>query len=190
MHVPRNILVATDLSDASLAAVDAAAGMVGALGAQVALVCAFDPMQSLPMVDTAMGATDIWTSELDELEDRIERALEKVRDERFAGTGCDVVVIRDGSPGRAIADEAERLGAHAHPAPGYRFADGDLLVPDVHHPGSALLVDARRRDPASHGLRAHPTRRPQRRHGRDTLPVPGRREGSPSAGLGARLHAG
>ncbi|MAQ19143.1 MAG: universal stress protein UspA [Sandaracinus sp.] len=111
MHVPRNILVATDLSDASLAAVDAAAGMVGALGAQVALVCAFDPMQSLPMVDTAMGATDIWTSELDELEDRIERALEKVRDERFAGTGCDVVVIRDGSPGRAIADEAERRGA-------------------------------------------------------------------------------
>ncbi len=111
MHIPRNIIVATDLSEASMHAVDTGAALVDALGAQVALVCAFDPMQSMPLVDGSMMAGDVWTEELDGIQDRIERALEKLRDEKFAGTGCDIIVRRDGSPGRAIAEVAKERKA-------------------------------------------------------------------------------
>jgi len=111
MHVPRNIVIATDLSEASLHAVDTGAALVNALGSQVTLVCAFDPMQSMPLVDGPMLAGNVWAEELDAIEDRIERALEKLRDEKLAGTGCDIVVRRDGSPGRAVAEVAKELNA-------------------------------------------------------------------------------
>lgn len=111
MHIPRNIIIATDLSEASMQAVDTGAALVKALGSQVALVCAFDPMQSMPLVDGSMMAGDIWTEELDSIQDRIERAMEKLRDDKFPGTGCDIVVRRDGSPGRAIAEVAKERNA-------------------------------------------------------------------------------
>jgi len=111
MHIPRNIVIATDLSEASMQAVETGAALVNALGAQVTLVCAFDPMQSMPMIDGSMMANEVWVEELDAIEDRVERALEKLRDEKLAGTGCDIVVRRDGSPGRAVADVAKELNA-------------------------------------------------------------------------------
>jgi len=111
MHIPRNIVIATDLSEASMQAVETGAALVNALGAQVTLVCAFDPMQSMPMIDGSMMANEVWVEELDAIEDRVERALEKLRDEKLAGTGCDIVVRRDGSPGRAVVDVAKELNA-------------------------------------------------------------------------------
>ena len=113
-----HVLVATDLSPASLLAIDAAATLAKAFGARVTLAHVFDPS---PLTPTA--TSQLTTAEQLEVAQSYERhllgELERLRDTRLAGLDAGVALLQ----GRSAADE---LCRHAEKA------DVDLIVIATH----------------------------------------------------------
>ncbi len=110
MNLPKRILIATDLSDASLEAVDTGAALAKALDADVLLVTVLDPVPYVAAVDLE-GGNDTWAQFLDEAEASLKQQLERIRDERLDASTCDVAVIRESGAAHAIADFAKDRGA-------------------------------------------------------------------------------
>ncbi|MBO6939018.1 MAG: universal stress protein [Deltaproteobacteria bacterium] len=110
MELPKRILIATDLSDASLEAVGTGAALAKALDADVLLVTVLDPVPYVAAVDLEGGA-DTWAQFIDDAEATLKTQLEKVRDERLDPSTTDVAVIRESGAAQAIADFAKDRGA-------------------------------------------------------------------------------
>jgi len=105
----QHILVSTDLSPASLLAIDAAATLARAFGARVTLAHVFDPF---PLTPTA--TSQLTTSEQLEVAQNYERhlqgELERVRDTRLAGIDAAVTLLRGRSAAEELCRHAETAG--------------------------------------------------------------------------------
>lgn len=110
MNLPQRILIATDLSEASLDAVSTGAALAKALNADVLLVTVLDPVPYVAAVDLE-GGSDVWTTFLDDAEANLRKRLESVRAEMLEEGSCDVAVIRESSAAHAIASFAQDRGA-------------------------------------------------------------------------------
>lgn len=104
---PQHILVATDLSDCSTAAMEAAKLHAATYGAKVTLIHVFDPTPYVPPV-AIPGPSDLLEAAAKEVRGTIEKVLVKARDKVFGETGKDieVAVSQHHSAGDAIADFA------------------------------------------------------------------------------------
>jgi nucleotide-binding universal stress UspA family protein len=105
----QHILVATDLSPASLLAVDAAATLAKTFGARVTLAHVFDPS---PLTPTA--TSQLTTAEQLEVAQNYERhlqgELEQLRDARLAGVDAAVALLRGRSAADDLCRHAEQAG--------------------------------------------------------------------------------
>jgi len=110
MNLPNRILIATDLSEASLEAVSTGAALAKALSADVLLVTVLDPVPYVAAVDLE-GGNDVWAQFIDDAETSLKERLQKVRDDLLAEGTCDVAVIRETGAANAIADFAKERGA-------------------------------------------------------------------------------
>lgn len=110
MNLPKRILIATDLSESSLEAVDTGAALAKALGADVLLVTVLDPVPYVAAVDLE-GGSDVWAQFLDDAEASLKKRLEELRTEKFDASTCDVAVIRESGAAQAVAEFAEDRGA-------------------------------------------------------------------------------
>jgi nucleotide-binding universal stress UspA family protein len=110
MNLPKRILIATDLSDASLEAVSTGAALAKALGADVLLVTVLDPVPYVAAVDLE-GGSDVWAQFLDDAEANLKKRLEELKAEKFESGSCDVAVIRESGAAQALSEFAEDRGA-------------------------------------------------------------------------------
>ncbi len=101
-----HIVAATDLSEASLAAVRAAAMLGGAFSSWVTLVHSYDVFPPLDML-----RRDEAPDEPHAFGERVAQALEKLRTEQLDGVPAGVKVLRDKSTVTAICDFASDQGA-------------------------------------------------------------------------------
>lgn len=111
MQLPKKILVATDFSDASKGALDAAASFAGASGGQVTLVHVFDPTPMVP--PAAIPAPRRMEESIEhEMSDKIRAELEKVRKDKLADVqDVKVLAIKQPNPAAAICEQAEEDGS-------------------------------------------------------------------------------
>ncbi len=112
MQAPRHIVVGTDLSDASRAALETAAFMSKTFDTTVTLMSTFDPTPFVvPMAIPGPG--DILETASREVANSLTKSLEELRDEVFGDRKDKVAVeaVRHPSAGEAIADVAERTKA-------------------------------------------------------------------------------
>lgn len=118
MTLPTRILVATDLSAASRPALEWGARCARASRGQVLLATVFDPNPFYAAVEvTSVDGT--WSQLVAEQKRSIYEELAEYRNELFEGVSCDLLVLFDGSPARALtrlAKEREMdlivVGAH------------------------------------------------------------------------------
>jgi universal stress protein A len=106
----QHILVATDFSQASHLALNAAGLLAQTLGAKVTLIHVFDAapfaVASLPMqpIDLVGNARD--------LAERIEKGLNELRETLLKGvTEVDIKVVEHTSPAEGICESARQVGA-------------------------------------------------------------------------------
>jgi len=111
MQLPKKILVATDFSDASQGAVDAAATFAAPGRSQVTLVHVFDPTPMVP--PAAIPAPRRMEASIEhEMSDKIRAELEKIRGERLGEVeDVKVVAIKQPNPAAAICEQAEEEGS-------------------------------------------------------------------------------
>lgn len=110
MTLPKRILIATDLSEASLEAVATGAALAKSFGADVLLVTVLDPVPYVASVDLE-GGSATWVQFIDDAEASLKEQLTKLRDEKLDPNTCDVAVIRESGAAHAITDFAKDRGA-------------------------------------------------------------------------------
>ncbi len=111
MSLAKHIFVATDFSEGSDAAVDAAAELARASGAQVTLFHAFDPDPLIPP-GAIPNPAQFREKIVNEMHSAVKKSLEETAAERLAGIdGVECVVAEDSSAARAICDAAKKAGA-------------------------------------------------------------------------------
>lgn len=103
MKTPHKILVATDLSPASLPASKYAYGLASALQATVRLVSVLDPTPFFPLSDLAPAA-EMWRDLVSEQEAALGEKLTALAEKHFPGGHVASTVLKDASPARAIAE--------------------------------------------------------------------------------------
>jgi nucleotide-binding universal stress UspA family protein len=111
MALATHIFVATDFSDGSDAAVDAAAELARASGARVTLFHAFDPDPLIPpgaIPNPAQFREKIVT----EMDSAVKTALAEISEKKLADVeNVECIVAQDGSAARAICEAAKKAGA-------------------------------------------------------------------------------
>ena len=107
MSLPKHLLVATDFSDASMPALEAAKSLAESAGAKVTLINVFDPTPMVP--PAAIPNPKGMEARIErELHEKIQKDLEELRSERFAGiTDVELAVVRHANPALAICNYAE-----------------------------------------------------------------------------------
>ena len=106
------IVAATDLSPASLLAVDAAALLAKQFGGEVHLLYVYDPKLLSPMYAVpALGALADTSAEQPEFERTVRLELEKVRAEHLAGAKVELAIERRANAADGICAYAGRIGA-------------------------------------------------------------------------------
>ncbi len=108
---PQHILVATDLSACSTAAMEAAKLHGATYGAKITLIHVFDPTPYVPPV-AIPGPSDLLEAAAKEVRGTIENVLAKTRDKVFGdkAESVEIAVSRHHSAGEAIADYAKENG--------------------------------------------------------------------------------
>jgi len=111
MHGPKKILVGTDLSESSKAALETAAFYAKTFDADVILASVFDPT---PFVAPSVipGPTDLLESATREIERSIREALTQTAQDTFGDrvSRVKIVPLRHPAPGDALADLAHDEG--------------------------------------------------------------------------------
>jgi len=106
----QNILVATDFSQASYLAIDAAALLAASLDAQITLLHVFDPA---PFASAAlpMQPVDIVGNSRD-MAERIQAGLQELREARLKGVAkVDTKIVEHASAADGICQAARQLGS-------------------------------------------------------------------------------
>ncbi len=107
---PRTLVVATDFSDASSTALDAAEFFGRAHGTTVVLAHCFDPS---PFVAPAVipGPSSLMEQAARDMKAQVVKSLEELRAERFGDADVVIEVLRHSSPGEALVEHAKTVGA-------------------------------------------------------------------------------
>lgn len=107
---PKTILVATDLSDASQPALEAAAFYGTQHQSKIVLCHVFDPT---PFAAPALlpGPNEVLEEAAAEMTAQAQSKLEALAASSLAGLDVETVVLRHASPGEAIAEHAAKIGA-------------------------------------------------------------------------------
>lgn len=110
MSNPKHILVATDLSERSLPAIDAAATFAKSFGAKLTVIHVYDPSPLVP--PAAIPRPERMEESIaHELHDAIVKAIEELRAERLTDLeAVSIEVIRNAAPAKAIIDFADGHG--------------------------------------------------------------------------------
>jgi nucleotide-binding universal stress UspA family protein len=111
MDFADHIFVATDFSEASEAAIDAAVVLAQQLGAKITLFHVFDPDPLVP--PGAIPNPEQFRDKIEkEMRTAVTERLEELRNEKISGVQpVDVVVATDRSTANAITEHAKNLGA-------------------------------------------------------------------------------
>lgn len=111
MDFADHILVATDFSEPSEQAADAAATLAAQLGAKVTLLHSFDPDTLVP--PGAIPRPEQYRQKITkEMSDAVTERLKEIRESRLASVkDVDFAVVTHRSPAHAIVEHAEKLGA-------------------------------------------------------------------------------
>lgn len=110
MSLPRHILVATDFSDASHPALEAAAAQARSAGSKVSLVHVFDPTPMIPPA-AIPAPRKMEESIAREMEERVVEELSVVRKQVFADVpDVSEVPLRHANAAFAICQYAEKNG--------------------------------------------------------------------------------
>ncbi len=135
-----HIVVATDLGEASEAAVEMAAGLARGLGASLTLVSVFDPQQFAPVLEI-FAILDIWW-DLVSVHESKTRELLDARVARLEGIDAQGAVIRDRNAAHGIGAFAESVNADLIVVGSRgRSSTSELFLGSVAH---QVLRDARR----------------------------------------------
>jgi len=110
MALAKHIFVATDFSEGSNSAVDAAGELAREWGARVTLFHAFDPDPLIPP-GAIPNPTQFREKIVNEMDSAVHAALDDAAKQRLSGVDVDCVVVQDGSAARAICEAAEKAGA-------------------------------------------------------------------------------
>lgn len=107
--IPTHILVGTDFSEGSDAALDAALTLAKRFDARISVVHVHDPMVLLPAPGDGERAS---LDRLVNVERDLKAALGRLKEERLADVpGAEVELIVRSSPPQAMREHAERVGA-------------------------------------------------------------------------------
>ncbi len=107
---PKLILVATDLSNASQPALEAAAFYGTQHGSKIVLCHVFDPT---PFAAPTLlpGPNEVLEEAAAEMTAQAEKNLEALASESLQGCQAEATVLRHASPGEAIAEHATKISA-------------------------------------------------------------------------------
>ncbi len=114
MNTYQTIVVGTDGSDSSFAAVEKAALLAGDAAALLVIVCAHTPAHDLDLeLGVASESLDGWDSALIRGPVRPREILQAARDKAVAAAGADQVVLRvvAGAPADALVAVVEEIDA-------------------------------------------------------------------------------
>ena len=106
MSTPQKILVATDLSEASVSALECAYDLACVLQASVRLVTVLDPTPFFSLTAMVPGASEL-RGLIPKQEEALTRKLADLGEKHFPGMQVTSTVLQDSSPAQAIADLAE-----------------------------------------------------------------------------------
>lgn len=110
MDFADHILVASDFSDLSDRAIDAAAVLAKQLGAKVTLIHSFDPDPLIP--PGAIPRPQEFREKITkEMTDAVTEKLEALRAERLASADVEIAVLTHKSAATAITEHAKKIGA-------------------------------------------------------------------------------
>ncbi|MFW5876341.1 MAG: universal stress protein [Myxococcota bacterium] len=108
MSLPTHILVATDFSDASRPAIEAAAAQAKAAGAKLSLVHVFDPTPMIPPA-AIPAPRKMEESVSRELQEQVEHELVQIRKSALAEVDdVQTLALRHANAAFAICDYAEK----------------------------------------------------------------------------------
>ncbi len=107
---PKTVLVATDLSDASEPALEAAAFYGQQHGSTIVLCHVFDPT---PFAAPTLlpGPNEVLDEAASEMTEQARKSLEELAAAKLTGCQVETAVLRHASPGEAIAEHAATIGA-------------------------------------------------------------------------------
>jgi nucleotide-binding universal stress UspA family protein len=112
MTFAEKILVPTDLSPASLLAVDAAALLAKSLGARIELFYVYDPALLSPFFAVpGAGVLADASSKIPDFERSVVVELERVKQSHLAGVDVTISFEQHKSPAEAICERAKTTGA-------------------------------------------------------------------------------
>ncbi|MFW6051678.1 MAG: universal stress protein [Myxococcota bacterium] len=110
MSLPAHILVATDFSEASQPAMEAAAAQAKAAGSRLTLLHVFDPTPMIPPA-AIPAPRKMEESIAQELQERVDQELARLRGEVFSDVAdVETKAVRHANAAFAICDYAEKNG--------------------------------------------------------------------------------
>ena len=111
MLIPKLIVLATDLSEASLPAAELAGQWAAQFGAKLVLAHVFDPTPMVPPI--ALPSAQTMEARIEaEMIASIQSALDKLRKEKLAQVKeVEVAMLKHPNPAFAICEESEKRGA-------------------------------------------------------------------------------
>ncbi len=105
MKAPQSILVGTDLSAASIPALEFTYSLASALQASVHLVAVLDPSPFFPL-STLVPKADMWANMLGEQQEALREKVALLGEQYFPGMTVTSSALKNASPASAIADLA------------------------------------------------------------------------------------